>query len=172
MQVNRNFVMHYPVFFRFTLLFSLLFLNAFSAWAQVLGGRVVAVRDGDTIELLDAGRELHVIRLAHIDTPERSQPFGNRAKQFTAALVGGKTVKVEVTDRDRYGRLVGVVYLEGTNVNLRIVENGYAWWYRQYSREVTYGRSELDAFERRSGLWADPRPVPPWEWRRKKREAS
>lgn len=138
----------------------------------MLEGRVVGVRDGDTIELLDAARERHVIRLAHIDTPEKAQPYGNRAKQFVTSLVYGKTVGIEVTDRDRYGRIVGVVYLEGANVNLLIVKSGYAWWYRQYSRDVSYGRSELDAFERHTGLWADSRPVPPWEWRRKKRESS
>ncbi len=164
--------MVYPFFRRVVLFFLLIIFPVSPADARMLEGRVVGVRDGDTIELLDAARERHVIRLAHIDTPEKAQPYGGKAKQFVSSLVYGKTVTIEVTDRDRYGRLVGVVYLEGANVNLRIVENGYAWWYRQYSTDVSYGRTELDAFERRSGLWADKRPVPPWEWRRIKRDPS
>ena len=153
--------MSYPLFRCFALIFLLIISPVSPADARMLEGRVVGVRDGDTIELLDAARERHVIRLAHIDTPEKAQPYGNRAKQFVSSLVYGKTVSIEVTDRDRYGRIVGVVYLEGANVNLLIVKSGYAWWYRQYSRDVSYGRSELDAFERQSGLWADSRPVPP-----------
>ncbi|WP_292004265.1 thermonuclease family protein [Chlorobium sp.] len=164
--------MVYPRFRCFVFFFLLIFLRISSAHALELEGRVVRVRDGDTIVMLDAGRELHVIRLAHIDTPEKNQPYGNRAKQFVSSLVYGKTVRIDVTDRDRYGRLIGVVYIGATNVNLQLVRHGYAWWYREYSRDVSYGRTELDAFERRSGLWADSRPVPPWEWRRKKREAS
>jgi len=164
--------MVYPFLRCFVLFFLQLILSGSPADARMLEGRVVGVRDGDTIELLDAGRELHVIRLAHIDTPEKNQPYGNKAKQFVSSLVYGKTVSIEVTDRDRYGRLIGVVYIGGTNVNLQLVRQGYAWWYREYSRDVSYGRSELDAFERQRGLWADSRPVPPWEWRRKKRAAS
>lgn len=165
--------MVYP-FFRCVVLFFLLIIFPVSpADARMLEGRVVGVRDGDTIELLDAVRERHVIRLAHIDTPEKkAQPYGGKAKQYVSSLIYGKAVRIEVTDRDRYGRLIGVVYIGGTNVNLQLVRQGYAWWYREYSRDVSYGRSELDAFERRSGLWADSRPVPPWEWRRKKRAAS
>jgi len=93
--------MSHPLFRCFALFFLLIICPLSSADARMLEGRVVGVRDGDTIELLDAARERHVIRLAHIDTPEKAQPYGNRAKQFVTSLVYGKTVGIEVTDRDR-----------------------------------------------------------------------
>ncbi len=69
-------------------------------------GKVVKVADGDTLTLLTDGRQIKV-RLAEIDTPEKGQPFGNKAKQALAEMVFGKQVKVIVVDVDRYGRTVG-----------------------------------------------------------------
>ena len=99
----------------------------------------------------------------------KGQAFGNRAKQFVSALAFGKEVKVEVKDHDRYGRTVADVILpDGRNLNHEIVKAGFAWWYRKYAPKDT----ELEALESEAraakrGLWADPRPVPPWEWRKR-----
>ncbi len=82
-----------PLFFSIALLTS-------QALAADFTGRVVGVSDGDTITVLSKGKPER-IRLHGIDCHEKRQAFGNRAKQFTSALVFGKTVTVQVMDRDR-----------------------------------------------------------------------
>jgi endonuclease YncB( thermonuclease family) len=136
---------------------------------------VVRVVDGDTVYVLDAAQERHKIRLAGIDTPERKQPFGKKAKNYLSELVAGKDVEVDWNKRDRYGRIVGKVIFEGQDMDLAMVQAGYAWWYRKYAREQNAGdrvlseEAEDQAKAEHLGLWADPHPVPPWDWRKKKR---
>lgn len=111
------------------------------------------------------------IRLTGIDTPEKAQAFGGKAKVFTADLVGLQRVRVEFKERDRYGRILGEVFLEdGRSLNREILKAGLAWWYRQYSKDQSLGILETEAKNAGRGLWADPHPVPPWEWRRGTRE--
>jgi micrococcal nuclease len=130
------------------------------------------------VVVLEADKTTQRVRLAGIDTPERGQPYGKRAKQALLERVGGETVTVEWNKRDRYRRIIGKLVLEGKDVNLSMVEDGLAWWYRKYAGE----QSEIDrglceaaearARSERVGLWRDPQPVPPWDWRRRKRETS
>lgn len=139
--------------------------------AEGLTGRVVGVADGDTITVLDAQRVQHKIRLAGIDAPEKRQPFGQVSKQHLADLVFGQEVELDCGRPDRYRREVCVVLLGGQDVNLAQVQAGLAWWYRQYAREQTaerreaYSAAEREAQEARRGLWQEPSPMPPWEWR-------
>lgn len=122
--------------------------------------------DGDTIDVLREGRAVRV-RLEGIDTPERGQPFGTRAKQFTSDLVFGKTVAVQVKGTDQYGRILGEVILpDGRSLNRELVRNGYAWWYRRYSDDPVLQQLEEEARRERRGLWRDQNPIPPWEFRR------
>src|SRR2546430_1057502 len=96
-------------------------------------GKVVGVADGDTLTVLHNGRG-EKIRLYGIDCPERGQPFGTVAKQFTSALVFGKEVTVAVQDSDKYGRKIGEVkLLDGRVLNRELVKAGLAWWYRHYA---------------------------------------
>jgi endonuclease YncB( thermonuclease family) len=82
-------------------------------------------------------------------------------------------VTVESTGRDRYGRLLATVRLpDGRSANEEIVRAGYAWWFRRYSRDRALARLEAEAREAHRGLWADPHPVPPWEFRRKRAESG
>lgn len=154
------------------LLLSLLLLPSL-ATAETLVGRVVKVVDGDTVHVLDATRERHKIRLSGIDTPERKQPFGQKAKEHLSAMVAGEQIVVEWSKRDRYKRIVGKIVHNDRDVNLAMVRDGMAWWYRKYSGEqsppdrVLYEDAETRAREARRGLWADPDPMPPWEWRRR-----
>jgi len=139
---------------------------AFQAHAgSVFEGRVVGVADGDTITVLTDGRESIRIRLAEIDAPEKSQAFGQRSKQSLSDMVFGKTVRVEQQDVDRYGRVVGRVFVGGTDVNAEQVRQGMAWVYRQYLRDATLLKVEQEARTARRGLWSDPHPMPPWEYR-------
>ncbi len=146
-------------------LFLCLLLLASHTLAADFTGRVVGVSDGDTITVLHNGKGER-IRLHGIDCPEKRQAFGNRAKQFTSNLVFAKTVTVQVMDRDRYGRTVGVVLLpDGRSLNHELVSAGLAWMYRRYTNDQSLSDLEEEARVARRGLWADAEPVPPWEWR-------
>ncbi len=128
-------------------------------------GKVVGVSDGDTITVMHNGKGER-IRLHGIDCPEKRQAFGKRAKQLTSNLVFGKTVTVQVVDRDRYGRTVGVVLLpDGRSLNHELVRAGFAWMYRRYTNDQSLSDLEEEARVARRGLWADPHAMPPWEWR-------
>ncbi len=148
---------------------------ACTAHAETITGRVVGVADGDTITVLDADKVQHKIRLSGIDAPERKQPFGNRSKESLSALAFDKTVNVETEKRDRYGRQIGKVLVNGRDVNLVQVERGMAWFYRQYQREQSPQRpkavrgAEDAARAGKRGLWRDADPVAPWEIRHAKR---
>lgn len=136
---------------------------------QTLSGKVIAVKDGDTIEILYEGKPL-TIRFAHIDCPElkKRQPYANAAKQFTSDKCFGQVVMVQHNKKyDRYKRLTGVVInAKGANVNMELVKAGYAWHYKKYSSDMAYDEVEIIARQNKLGLWADSNPVPPWEWRK------
>ena len=132
-----------------------------------LTGRVVRVADGDTVSVLDGSNRQHKIRLFGIDTPEWDQPHGKQARRALASLVDGRRVGVIRVETDSYGRTVGVLYLDETNVNLDMIRSGNAWWYRYYApSERQFEQAERLAREQRKGLWAKSDPVPPWDWRR------
>jgi endonuclease YncB( thermonuclease family) len=131
-------------------------------------GKVVGIKDGDTFEILINGRS-EVVRLAHIDCPERGQPFGKAAKQLASDLCYDKHVIIEEEARpDRYGRLIATVSLpNGVTVNQELVRAGLAWHYTKYSSDTTYAVLEKQARMGRLGLWADSVAVAPWTWRKK-----
>ena len=149
----------------------LLVALACTANAETVTDRVVGVADGDTITVLDADKVQHKIRLAGIDAPEKKQEFGNRSKESLSALTFDKTVIVQTSKRDRYGRQIGKVLVNGQDVNLVQVERGMAWFYRQYQREQSpndrrlYEAAEDAAKAAKRGLWQDTDPVAPWEFR-------
>ena len=136
------------------------------------GDKVVAVKDGDTIELLRNGQTIKV-RLYGVDSPEKVQDYGQRARQFTSDLAFGKTVRLIAHNTDRYGRTVGTIILpDGRNLNEELVKNGYAWHYKAYSKDKNLANLEADARRYKRGLWAAPNPTPPWDFRRDKRESA
>jgi endonuclease YncB( thermonuclease family) len=145
-------------------------LFASSAFAEDFTGLVVSVLDGDTIEVLHNTRAER-IRLNGIDCPEKGQAYGKRAKQAASELVFGKEVTLQTHGLDKYGRTIADVLLpDGTNVNHALVKDGWCWWYRKYAPEnPTLERLEAEAREARAALWANTRPVPPWEWRKRKK---
>ncbi len=156
------------------ILAALLLSLALPVAAATLEGRVVGVSDGDTITILDHQNVQHRIRLSAIDAPEKAQPFGNISKEHLSKWVYNGSVLVEWNKRDRYGRIVGQVLIDGHDVGLEQVRAGMAWWYRDYSKEQAlenqelYGRTEQAAKEVKLGLWRDAAPIPPWKWRRKR----
>lgn len=142
------------------------------AQASTIVGRVVGVADGDTVTVLDADRVQHKVRLSGIDAPERTQAFGTRSKQSLSDLVFSKTVTVEATKVDRYGRTIGKVLVDGRDSNLIQVQRGFGWHYRAYAPEQSpsdralYALAEREARAARRGLWADASPIAPWDFRK------
>lgn len=140
-----------------------------------VSGKVVAITDGDTLIVLDQFNIQHKIRLAGVDAPEKSQPFGNRSRQNLADHVFGKSVVVEVSKLDRYKRQIGIVRYLGQDMNLAQIRDGMAWHYKQYAGEqsaqdrATYADAEVKAQQMRIGLWSEINPLPPWDFRQKKR---
>ena len=153
-------------------LLSSLFLSLSLFSAEIIG-KVVGVSDGDTITVLDEmDKGNFKIRLDKIDAPEKKQAFGSKAKQFLSALIFGKQVTVRYKAVDRYGRIVGVVYCDGVEINLVMVQNGYAWHYCHYDKTPEYIQAEKQARADKKGLWADPAPVNPYEFRKQKRRQT
>ena len=131
-------------------------------------GKVVGVSDGDTISVMHEGKPER-IRLYGIDCPERGQPFGTKARKLTSRMVFGKIVEIKPVDKDRYGRTVAWVFVQGKILNVELVKAGLAWHYKQYSRDKDLALFEEEARGKRIGLWSDPNRIPPWKWRRMRR---
>jgi len=161
--------------------FLLTFLISSFSYALEVSGIVVRVLDGDTIHFLTGERlptqiKVHKdgtvsVRFRGIDAPEKDQPYGLESKENLKNLIENKKVKIEIKDIDRYGRVAGYVYLNGKNINLEQVKQGYAWAYtefldRPYASE--FYEAEKEARKNRLGLWKQSNPTPPWEWRKRK----
>ena len=156
---------------RLLICLALLTLSVNAAIGATFSGQVVRVSDGDTIVVLIDHRQVKV-RLHGIDTPERAQPWGRQAAKALAHLVAGRDVDVEQTDTDRYGRVVGKVYVDNLDVNRQLVADGHAWVYRKYSKDPGLLSAEAAARKDKRGLWTLPEAerVPPWEWRKAQRD--
>lgn len=152
--------------------------------AETIEGRVVGVSDGDTITVL-RDKEQVKIRLSGIDAPEKAQAFGNIAKQRMADMVFSKDVRVDSRKKDKYGRTIGRVWValaeckasdcpKTLDAGMALLTMGLAWHYKKYAKEQPeeereqYSFAEFEARSRKVGLWSDPKPVPPWEWRHRK----
>ena len=128
-------------------------------------GRVVKVADGDTITVLDASNTQHKIRFYGIDAPEKSQAFGQKSKQQLSNYVFGKDVIVKWKSKDKYGRVLGTVFVGGKDINLQMVRDGYAHHYKRFDNSPAYAAAETDARQNRRGLWSDPNPISPEDYR-------
>ena len=147
-------------------LLSLLLLSLTLFSAEIIG-KVVGVSDGDTITVLDdMDQGKFRIRLDKIDAPEKKQAFGNKAKQFLSSLIFGKKVSIRFKSIDNYGRVLGVVSLDGKEINLVMVQNGYAWHYSYYDKTPAYIEAEKQARAEKKGLWQDPNPLNPYQFRK------
>lgn len=149
------------------LLLALLLLSN-ESFAEELKGKVINVADGDTITVLATNNTPTTIRLSQIDAPEKKQAFGSASKKNLSDLVYGKVVTVSYSEKDRYGRIIGQVAFDGLDVNLKQITMGYAWVYRQYSKNEFYLEAENRARNNRIGLWDDRTAVAPWDFRKGK----
>ncbi len=141
--------------------------------AETFTGTVEWVTEGDSISVAREGKSVRV-RLFGIDCPEMNQKYGREAKEVARELAFGKVVSVESKGKDRYGRTVGRVKLpSGKSLSRELIRAGACWWYKRHARkEVEFKDLEEKARQEKLGLWADPKPDPPWAWRRRKRGRS
>lgn len=129
---------------------------------------VIGIADGDTLTALCNNHEQVKIRLAEIDAPEKAQPFGQRSKQSLAEICFNKSADINVQTTDRYHRLVARVICNGVDANVEQAKRGMAWVYDQYVRDRMFYILQEEARQAHRGLWSDPSPTPPWEWRHSK----
>jgi endonuclease YncB( thermonuclease family) len=148
----------------YRLLILLLLCQSCKSQTTTLQGEVVSISDGDTFTLLTADKQQIKIRLHGIDAPEYDQPFSKVSRQFLADKVFRNRVSVQQRDVDRYGRVVGIVTVDGVNVNEALLKAGLVWHYKRYDNPV-WAQLEAEARQNKAGLWADKNPIPPWEWR-------
>ena len=136
-------------------------------------GKVIAIKDGDTVVVIDSLKNQKTLRLAEVDCPESGQPFGKNAKQFTSDQIFGKTVKYYITTTDRYNRSIAKIYYDnGKYLSEEIIKIGLGWWYFKYSKDKNLGRLENEASNKKIGLFSDPNSIPPWLYREQQRELA
>lgn len=151
-----------------------LFAAALPVQADVIVGKIVAIADGDTITVLTDQKESVRIRLAGIDAPEKGQAFGQASKEHLSRLAFEKFVEIHYQTQDRYGRIVGKVLLDGIDICLMQIRNGFAWHYKKYEMEqepadrTLYVEAEEQARADQLGLWSEANPIAPWDHRRSK----
>jgi len=148
-----------------------LICSALIANAEVLNGTVVGISDGDTITVLDKLSKQHKVRLMSIDAPEKSQAFGDEAKQTLSNYIYKKEVSVEFKKYDKYKRIVGKVTLDGQDICLQMILDGMAWHYTEYEKEQPktdrdlYREAEASTRNVNIGIWSKKQPVSPWIFR-------
>lgn len=138
------------------------------AAARTISSVVLSVHDGDTLTVTEGGRTVNV-RLEGIDAPELSQPYGAQSREALARLVAQQPVTVSYSKTDRYGRVIGRVHTRDcTDVNLRQLASGMAWFYAAFQCELPgsarrqYRTTQEAARSERVGLWAQEQPEAPW----------
>ena len=165
---------------RASLIFGLLLFSGFSLSIEsldaqeaepTLRGKVVGVLDGDSLEVLVDRRPVQV-RLAAIDAPEWDQTRGKDAKKALSTLAFGKQVVVKTKGKDNNERTLGLVEVEGRELNAAMLEQGWAWHFKRFDEDEKLAKLEAEARKAKRGLWADKNPTPPWEYRDKKKAAE
>lgn len=131
--------------------------------------KVIKIKDGDTVVVLDSTNTQITLRLAEVDWPESSQSFGKNAKQFTADLIFGKEIVFFKQTTDRYGRIVAKVYLDKIYVSEAIIKAGMGWWYEEYSTDLNLKKLQAKAKRKKLGLWSEPKPIKPSKYRKTKK---
>lgn len=143
-----------------------------SAYGESITGQVTDVADGDTLTIVTTGNETLKIRLAGVDCPESFQVHGEAAKQYLSSKTLKRRVRIEPETIDQYGRTVGMVLVNGENINRQIVAEGHGWVFRKYCT-ADYCKKwlnlETKAKTARIGLWEGENPKAPWDWRAEQR---
>ena len=144
--------------------------------------KVQRVVDGDTVHVEDETGKKFKVRLTGIDAPEQNQPYGLASTYHLRGLLLNKFVLLESKPKkgkpysvDRYKRVLAKIILDGRDINLAQVLNGYAWHFKRYQKQQSpkdrelYSQAELHAEKNKLGLWDEKNPIAPWKWRKIKK---
>ena len=127
----------------------------------------IKVIDGDTIHAQHNGDRIK-IRLVEIDAPEMDQPFGAQSKNFLNRLLYKKNVTLISQGEDRYGRILGEIYVDGQSANTSMIRSGFAWVYDRHVEDLSLNEYQDQAKAKNLGLWQGDDPIAPWVWRKQK----
>ena len=150
-------------------LFLLLFFFNFCFAEYVDNLQIKKIVDGDTVYVFHQG-EVYKVRLIEIDAPERNQPYGRDSTDYLKFLLNEGRVDVDIFGTDRYGRKLGRLYWKGRDINREMVNAGYAWVYDDYVTDRSFYENQSKARELKKGFWKDSNSIPPWEWRKRKKQ--
>lgn len=149
----------------------LLFLIQTQLFAQkIIQGKIIKVTDGDTVTLLARNNKKIKVRLYGIDCPEKGQDYYQVAKNYVSNQIFGKHVRVEVKNKDRYNRSVGVIWYSNNNLNIDLLKNGLAWHYTDFDKSKAYSEAEKTARLAKRNIWSKKSPTAPWQWRKNKKK--
>lgn len=147
------------------ILAALFFFLVMNAQAESFEAKVLAVMDGDTV-FVKSGAFKAKIRLLNIDAPEKEQPYGKQSQESLQSLIGGKVIHVESKAVDKFGRTIALISIGDINVNEEQVRRGMAWANSRSRESRTYAKLQSEAQQARRGLWSQPAPQQPSQWRR------
>ena len=150
-------------------IFSLLIISYFCNADYLENLQIKKIVDGDTVHVFYQD-DVYKVRLTEIDAPERNQPFGKDSTEFLKSLLKEGKVNIDISGTDRYGRKLGRLYWKGGDINRVLVSEGYAWVYDDYVTDRSFYENQSKARELRKGLWKDSNSIPPWEWRKRKKQ--
>jgi endonuclease YncB( thermonuclease family) len=150
----------------------LLGLHGQTVASELLPVKVVSITDGDTVGVINADKRYFKVRLEGIDAPEQKQAFGTKSKEALAAKVHERDIILDEHGKDWYGRTLGVLKVDGRDINREMVAEGWAWQFVQYDKSAALRDAQANAKRERLGLWADAQPVAPWEFRKQEREKA
>ena len=156
-------------------LFTLFIFLFYQTCIAIEKGIIVNVVDGDTVHLLNDNEEKLKVRLQHIDAPELDQSYGKESKFVLQQLILNKKVTVIGDKKDKYKRLLGVISLDETDINLEMIKAGAAWHFKKYDKldqtkyqYQIYDENEYQAKLKKIGLWKE-NAISPWLWRKNKK---
>jgi endonuclease YncB( thermonuclease family) len=168
------------VFFKYVL--TILFALYVTHIRADFTAKVQRVVDGDTIHVKDEAGKKFKVRLTGIDAPEQNQPYGLASTYHLRGLLLNKFVLLESKPKkgkpysvDRYKRVLAKIILDGRDINLSQVLNGYAWHFKRYQKQQSpkdrelYSQAEFHAEKNKLGLWDEKNPIAPWKWRKIKK---
>lgn len=136
--------------------------------------KIISVIDGDTYDALTNRNIQFRIRMEGIDAPEKGMPHSKKSTSYLKSLTSDfPNVMIAITNIDRYKRAIAYTYLsDGRELSHEMIKAGYAWHYKEYNNEESLAQLEIEAQQQKLGLWADKDPMPPWEYRKLKREGK
>jgi micrococcal nuclease len=142
--------------------------------SSTLDGKIIRIIDGDTVYFQAAGDDnFKKLRLVGIDAPEIKQPFGRQSKQCLANLINNKSIQIISYGEDHYKRTLAKIFIKKIDINLAMIKEGCAWFYRRYKNtldkddQAMYDKAEIFAIENKKGLFSNQEAEAPWVWRKK-----